>query len=96
LSCLVSYVCWGDQLCSLRAVCNPLEMNKALNQNNYVPCQKWYFLICNLASVPDTNVAYSYLHENIKKSCYSCWEDPDLKWKEDFPDAKLLTSVWKI
>ena len=53
------------------------------------------FLICNLASVPDTNVAYSYLHENIKKSCYSCWEDPDLKWKEDFPDAKLLTSVGK-
>ena len=37
------------------------------------------FLICNLASVPDTNVAYSYLHENTKKSCYSCWEDPDLK-----------------
>jgi hypothetical protein len=22
---------WGDQLCSLRAVCNPLEINKALN-----------------------------------------------------------------
>jgi hypothetical protein len=20
------------------------------------------------------------------------WEDPNLKWKEDFPDAKLLTS----
>jgi hypothetical protein len=55
----------------------------------------WYFLICNLASVPDTNVAYSYLHENTKKSCYSCWEEPDLKWKEDFPDAKLLTSVKK-
>ena len=52
-------------------------------------------LICNLASVPDTNVAYSYLHENIKKSGYSCWEDPDLKWKEDFPDAKLLTNVKK-
>jgi hypothetical protein len=49
--------------------------------------------ICNLASVPDTNVAC--LHENTKKSCYSCWEDPDLKWKEDFPDAKLLTSVKK-
>jgi hypothetical protein len=49
----------------------------------------------NLVSVPDTNVAYSYLHENTKKSCYSCWEDPDLKWKEDFPDAKLLTSVKK-
>jgi hypothetical protein len=59
-------------------------------------CQKWYFLFYNLASVPDTNVAYSYLHENNKKSCYSCWEDPDLKWKEDFPDAKLLTSVKKI
>ena len=49
----------------------------------------------NLVSVPDTNVAYSYLHENIKKSGYSCWEDPDLKWKEDFPDAKLLTNVKK-
>jgi hypothetical protein len=37
----------------------------------------------------------SYLHENIKQSCYSSWEDPDLKWKEDFPVAKLLTSVKK-
>jgi hypothetical protein len=52
------------------------------------------FLICNLASVPDTNVAYSYLQENIKKSCYCCCEDPDLRWKEDFPDANLLTNVY--
>ena len=37
------------------------------------------FLICNLASVPDTNVAYSYLQANIKKSCNSCWENPDLR-----------------
>jgi len=34
------------------------------------------FFNYELASVSDTNVAYSYLHENIK-SCYSCWEGSD-------------------
>jgi hypothetical protein len=41
------------------------------------------------------NLMLYLFQEDCKKSCYSCWEDPDLKRKEDFPDAKLLTSVKK-
>jgi hypothetical protein len=37
---------------------------------------------------------YTVTYMNIlRRIVFSCWEDPDLKLKEDFPDAKLLTSV---
>ena len=46
--------------------------------HNYVPGDKRYFFNYKLASVSDTNVAYTVTYMEIyKKSYHYCLEDPD-------------------